>query len=112
MSNQVQGKDLFRFWTARLGTAALFDRVSDTDSELYEGSKNLEMKELAKAQKELAEASHKLTLAQNKVGWEQKRLAEIAVWGLGLSIFLTALFCLLRRGHALFPDLSAMRGFA
>ena len=49
------------------------------------------MKELAKAQKELAEASHKLTLAQNKVGWEQKRLAEIAVWGLGLSIFLTAL---------------------
>ncbi|MDR3636737.1 MAG: hypothetical protein P4L84_23235 [Isosphaeraceae bacterium] len=70
VSNQVQGKDLFRLWFDRLGTAALFERVSTTNAELYRALENQEMKELA---------------------WEQKRLAQIATLGLSASIFLTAL---------------------
>jgi hypothetical protein len=69
VSNQIQGKDLFRLWFDHLRTAALFDRVSDTNSELYEALENHEMKLLAQA---------------------QTRLSEIATWGLGMTIILTA----------------------
>ena len=54
VSNQVQGKDLFRLWYDRLGTQALFDRVSATNSEVYAALENHEMKELAKAQTKLS----------------------------------------------------------
>ena len=54
VSNQIQGKDLFRLWYEQLGTKALFDRVSATNAEVYEALENHEMKELAKAQTNLS----------------------------------------------------------
>ena len=83
VSNQMQGKDLFRLWFDRLGTQALFDRVAQTSAEVYEALENHEMLELTKSQKDLAEA-------QNDLSKAQRDLAEIATWGLAISIILTA----------------------
>lgn len=75
VSNQIQGKDLFRLWFDHLGTQDLFERVSQTSSEVYEAQENHEIKELTKA---------------------QKNLAVIATIGLPMSIVLT--------WAALFPE--------
>jgi hypothetical protein len=104
VSNQVQGKDLFRLWYDRLGTQALFDRVSATNTEVYQALENHEMKELArvqaklaqestkfaKAQTKLAQRSKKLTASQTRLAEIQTTLSRIAMWGLAISIPISA----------------------
>ena len=50
VSNQIQGKDLFNFWMSHLGTTALFDRVSATNSQVYEALETFEARQLSDAQ--------------------------------------------------------------
>lgn len=68
VSNQIQAKDLFRLWQDQLGTAALFERVSDASADVYEAVENHEMKMLTV---------------------QQKKLADVATVGLKMSIVLT-----------------------
>jgi len=82
VSNQIQGKDLFRFWYDRLGTRELFDRVAQTSAEVYQAAENDEMKQLSR---------------------EQKRLANVATWGLGVTIALATMAAALTWAD-LFPD--------
>lgn len=89
VSNQIQGKDLFQMWFGHLGTQALFERVAATSAEVYTALETFEMKELAEAQKDLAE--------------EQTYLAQIAKWGLGVSIVLAGLALFLQWAD-LYPD--------
>ena len=102
VSNQIQGKDLFRLWFGQLGTQVLFDRVSATNSEVYQALENHEMKELAKVQmqlasestaiaktqKVLAEETKQLTASQTELAGIQTRLSHIAMGGLAISILL------------------------
>lgn len=50
VSNQIQGKDLFAFWFDHLGTAALFDRIAATNSEVYEALETFEARQMTDAQ--------------------------------------------------------------
>lgn len=50
VSNQVQGKDLFAFWLRHLGTAALFDRVAATNSQVYDALESFEAHQMSDAQ--------------------------------------------------------------
>ena len=92
-------------WYGQLGTQVLFDRVSATNSEVYQALVNHEMKELAKAQmqlasesteiaktqKVLAEETKQLTASQTELAGIQTRLSHIAMWGLAISILLSAI---------------------
>lgn len=50
VSHQIQGKDLFAFWLKHLGTAALFDRVSATNTQVYEALETFEARQMSDAQ--------------------------------------------------------------
>jgi hypothetical protein len=82
VSNQIQGKDLFRFWTVQLGTVELFERVSQTNREVYDAVENDEIKVLTR---------------------QQKHLSDIATVGLIVSLTLAILNIVLD-WVGLFPD--------
>lgn len=110
VSNQIQGKDLFRLWLTHLGTEALFARVSDTCEQVYDALENRELKELAFAQMQLAAAQKQLAEKQadenaemKELALAQKRLADIAYYGLGLSIAISALSAVFGLA-GLYPD--------
>jgi hypothetical protein len=89
VSNQIQGKELFRFWFERLGTAELFQRVAASSADVYQALEDYEAKELAERQTRLAEV--------------QTKLAIVAQWGFALTVGIS-IWALVLQWVSLFPD--------
>ena len=88
VSNQIQGKELFRLWYERLGTEALLQQVSGVSTDVYQTLEDFEAKELAMS---------------------QAFLAHVATWGLGASLGLSVAAAVL--SWAAVPDTARFRMF-
>ncbi|MFO0902141.1 MAG: hypothetical protein U0939_04025 [Pirellulales bacterium] len=67
VSHQIQGQELFAFWLEHLRTHDLFERVSQTNSEVYEALENFEMREIAQEQTKMSVAQTRMTDIATKV---------------------------------------------
>ena len=86
VSNQVQPRELFTWWTKHLETQALFDQVKQEAQDANEFLETQAQKKLSEAQKKLAEASVQLSLEQRKLAEAARRLSVIAIIGLPVGL--------------------------
>ena len=86
VSNQVQPRELFAWWTERLETQALFDQVKQEAQDANDFLETQAQKKLSEAQKKLAEASVQLSLEQRKLAEAARRLSVIAIIGLPVGL--------------------------
>ncbi len=80
-TGQLQGQELFVWWSTLLGTAALFRQVDESIQRLYAAVAEYETRDLAKSQERLAKS--------------QEDLASAALMGLPAALALAALSVLL-----------------